>query len=324
MPPAPSDHYANGRFFNPNARPHGIGSLFRWMRTRQPGVWPEWIPSEPGPPPPQRVAEGDLRVTLIGHSTCLIQFDGLNFLTDPIWSLRCSPVQWAGPKRHRAPGLRFEDLPPIDAILLSHDHYDHLDTTTLRRLAREHNPQIFCPLGVARQLRGLGFNAPVELDWWQSVPFNNSLRIHCTPAQHFAGRMPYNRNKTLWCSFMLETPAGNIYFAADTGFGPHFEQIAARFAPPRLALLPIGAYRPEWFMSPIHVSPEEAFRAHEILAAQTSVAIHYGTFALADDGATEPQDRIRELLLHEPGAAPFLILSEGIGHAIAPALVTSR
>jgi L-ascorbate metabolism protein UlaG (beta-lactamase superfamily) len=322
LQPDETDHFRNGRFYNYSVRLEGFFDLIRWLRTRQPGAWREWIPSTYGPKPSERLAADQLRVTFIGHSTALIQAGSLNFLTDPIWSNRASPVSWAGPKRHRAPGLRLEDLPPLDAILISHDHYDHLDVSTLRSLKARHRAQIFCPQGVAKLLRKLGFSSPVELDWWQSSEFSSAVRIHCTPAQHFSGRSLSDRNRTLWCSWLIESPHGNTYFGADTGFGPHFAEIARRFPSPRLALLPIGAFRPEWFMSPVHMSPDEAVTAHQILQAQTSVAIHYGTFRLADDGETEAADRLRELMSHpanEDGSSPpFLALEAGVGHDVRP------
>ena len=316
------DHFRNGRFYNNlEAHPGGFLDLIRWLRTRQPGAWRKWIPSSYGPKPSERLAGNQLRVTFIGHSTVLIQAGALNFITDPIWSHRASPVQWAGPRRHRAPGLKLEDLPPLDAILISHDHYDHLDVSTLRSLRTQHRAQIFCPLGVAKLLRKLGFAEPVELDWWQSSGFSSGVRIHCTPAQHFSGRSLFDRNRTLWCGWLIENQHGNIYFAADTGFGPHFDEITRRFPPPRLALLPVGAYRPRWFMSPVHLSPDEAVKAHQILQAQTSIAIHHGTFRLADDGETEATDRLRELMRPPAddagGLQPFLALDGGMGYDVA-------
>lgn len=316
MQPSGQDHFRNGRFYNHDARPGGFFELIRWLRTRKPGAWRKWIPSSYGPKPPERLAESRLRVTLVGHSTVLIQAAGLNLLTDPIWSNRASPVQWAGPKRHRAPGLRLEDLTPLDAILISHDHFDHLDLSTLRNLRARHRAEVFCPLGVAKLLRKIGFSNPVELDWWQSSDFSSAVRVHCMPAQHFSGRSLFDRNRTLWCSWLIETPAGNIYFGADTGFGPHLAEIARRFPSPRLALLPIGAYRPEWFMGPVHMSPDEAVRAHQILQAQTSAAIHYGTFRLADDGETEAVDRLRELMTDAADSPPFLALEAGVGYDV--------
>jgi L-ascorbate metabolism protein UlaG (beta-lactamase superfamily) len=322
LQPGETDHFRNARFYNNHdARPGGFVDLIRWLRTRQPGAWRKWIASSYGPKPVERLEAKQLRVTFVGHSTVLIQAGAFNFLTDPIWSDRASPVQWAGPKRHCAPGLRLEDLPPLDAILISHDHFDHLDVSTLRSLRTRHRARIFCPLGVAKLLRKLGFADPVELDWWESSELSSAARIHCTPAQHFSGRSLFDRNRTLWCSWLVENPHGTIYFGADTGFGPHFGEIMRRFPSPRLALLPIGAYRPRWFMSLVHMSPDEALRAHQILQAQTSVAIHYGTFRLADDGETEARDRLRELVSQHAtdagGAKPFLALEAGVGYDVA-------
>ncbi|HXJ96406.1 MAG TPA: MBL fold metallo-hydrolase [Terriglobia bacterium] len=319
MQPGETDHFGNGHFQNHDARPGGFLDLIRWLRTRQPGAWRKWIPSGYGPKPSERLGGNQLRVTFIGHSTVLIQAGAFNFLTDPIWSHRASPVQWAGPKRHRAPGLRLEDLPPLDAILVSHDHFDHLDVSTLRGL-RTHRAQIFCPLGVAKLLRKVGYSDPIELDWWESSEFSSAIRVHCTPAQHFSGRSLFDRNRTLWCSWLIENSHGNIYFGADTGFGLHFAEITRHFPSPRLALLPIGAYRPRWFMSPVHMSPDEAVTAHQILQAQTSVAIHHGTFRLADDGETEAVDRLRELMSlpadDARSARPFLALEAGVGYDV--------
>jgi L-ascorbate metabolism protein UlaG (beta-lactamase superfamily) len=315
-----ASHWNNGRFYNPNASAplRSFWDLLHWLCHRQPGPWPEWIPSSPGPKPPERVREGELRVTFIGHATVLVQMDGKNFLTDPIWSHRASPFSWIGPKRHRAPGLRFEDIPPIDAILLSHDHYDHMDTPTLLRLRAAHRPRILCSLGIGRRLQKLGFDAPDELDWWQSLEFAPALRIHCTPAQHFSGRAPWDRNRTLWCSWLIESRHGNVYFGGDTGLGPHFAEIARRYPPPRFALLPIGAFRPEWLMGPVHMSPDHALHAHRILGARASAGIHYGTFRLADDGRAEAVDRLRALVAQSPMPEDFWILKEGIGRDVFP------
>lgn len=316
------EHFHNGRFLNPGTTEHGFRELYQWIKNRKPGPWPTWIPSTPGPPPPAQVAGSNLRVTLINHATVLLQTDGCNVLTDPIWSRRASPVSFAGPPRHRDPGLRFEDLPPIHATLISHNHYDHFDIPTLRRLWRRDHPVVFCPLGVAKALRRIGFREIVENDWGQSQPWG-PFQIHCVPAQHFAARTPFDRNRTLWCGWVLESASGNIYFAGDTGFGNFFSTIGARFAPLRLALLPIGAYEPEWFMGPVHMTPEQAVEVSRILNATTSIGIHYGTFALADDGFADPPQRLRRALLDTPDAAQFWVLPEGEGRLI-PELAFER
>ncbi|HUI40440.1 MAG TPA: MBL fold metallo-hydrolase [Terriglobia bacterium] len=313
-----AEHLKNGHYHNPQAQVGGFLDLLRWLRTRRPGPWRRWIPSVPGPKPVPRTGPGELRVTFVGHSTVLLQVEGLNVLTDPIWSDRASPVSWAGPRRHRAPGLRLEDLPPIDVLFISHDHYDHLDAPTLRRLCHAHQPAVFCPLGVDPLLETLGSTQPRAMGWWESSALQPGFRVHCTPAQHFSGRSLFNRNRTLWCSWLLEAPHGNVYFGADTGFGPHLEETARRFPPPRLALLPIGAFRPEWFMGPVHMSPDDALRAHRVLGAGTSVAIHHGTFRLADDGETEAADRLRALVKSTPAPTPFLALEEGVAYEVPP------
>src|SRR5579875_1609508 len=183
-------HLRGGRFFNPDTPRQNFSSFLRWVTQRKPGPWEKFTATPPGPRPSPRV-EGDmLRVTFVNHSTFLLQTLGLNLLTDPVWSERASPVSFAGPRRHRAPGLNFDDLPPIDAILLSHNHYDHCDRETLRRLAQRDHPAVFCPLGLRGPLHRLGFRQILELDWWQAAEWRG-LQVHCVPAQHFSARSPF-------------------------------------------------------------------------------------------------------------------------------------
>jgi L-ascorbate metabolism protein UlaG (beta-lactamase superfamily) len=292
-----SDHFDGRRFHNHQDGWQSEGSFLRWQMNRRPGLWPEWIDAPPGPPPPTRVDEGRLRVTWVNHSTLLVQMDGLNILTDPIWSERCSPVSFTGPKRHRPPGLRFEDLPPIDAVLVSHNHYDHLDLPTLRRLK---GARIFTPLGNAAVI-----GEATDLDWWQEARLSDRVKVTLVPAQHFCARGISDRNATLWGGFVISGPSGHVYFAGDTGWGRHFSEIAETFGAVRLAMLPIGSYLPRWFMKPAHISPEEAVKAHFALRAKTSVAMHYGTFELGDDGMDEPAVQL--------GRSPITILQHGIG-----------
>ena len=315
---APSDHFDGRRFHNETPTKHsGLGDLLKWMRTREPGPWRKWTDVPPAPSPAPRVAPGEMRVTFVNHSTVLVQMDGLNLLTDPMWSERCSPVSFAGPRRVVPPGLRFEQLPPIDVVLISHNHYDHLDLPTLRRLASEHHPRILVPLGNRGVLDRAGVHGAEELDWWQSVEVENGVRVTAVPTQHFSGRGMFDRDRALWAGFVASGSAGSVYFAGDTAFGPHFEEIRNRFGPPRLALLPIGAYRPEWFMSRVHASPEEALRAHRLLGAGTSVGIHFGTFRLADDGQDEAPTRVETLVREEGAPKPrFWILGFGEGRDV--------
>jgi L-ascorbate metabolism protein UlaG (beta-lactamase superfamily) len=316
----PSNHFDGKQFHNPQRRTKGLADMLRWVSSRQPGTWPKWIERPEAATPPARVpAQGDspdaLRLTFVGHMTFLLQWRGLNILTDPIWSMRASPVQFMGPKRKCAPGLRFEQLPKIDLVLLSHDHYDHLDRITVQRLWKEHRPRFYTSLGNARRLRGLGVRDVVEMDWWQDAQHESGLRVVCTPAQHFSGRTPWDRDRTLWCGFALLAPETNqnaIYFAGDTGFGPLFAEVAARFHRPRLALLPIGAFRPEWFMGEVHCSPADAVEAHRILEPRLTVASHFGSFALADDGFAEPLTQLAAALQNQPAAAAsFVAMVEG-------------
>lgn len=260
---------------------------------------------EPSKPPSEMNGPG-LRVTFVNHATVLLQQDGSNILTDPVWSERVSPFSWTGPRRRRAPGVRWEDLPRIDTVLISHNHYDHLDLATLEKLARRGQSEFVAPSGVARLLRSHGIEPVHELDWGESVRLGSST-IHSVPAIHFSARGLFDRNRTLWCGYMIEAMDRRIYFAGDTAFGCHFDQIRATFGPPCLALLPIGAYEPRWFMSPVHMSPEDAVKAHETLRAQTSIAIHHGTFQLADDAIDTPK---RRLLAFGMGDS-FLILENG-------------
>ncbi len=316
-----SDHFDGRRFHNLDPTSHGERfAFFRWQWDRLrngAGAWPRWIEVPPGPRPPERVSGNGLRVTFVGHSTTLLQTGGLNVLTDPVWSARASPVALAGPRRRRPPGLRFEDLPPIDLVLLSHNHYDHLDLPTLRRLARVHGPRFVAGLGVGRLLATAGVGPVQELDWWQEVAGPGDLIVTSVPARHFSGRGLRDRNASLWCGYLLHGPGGLVYFAGDTGSGRHFEQLAQRFGAPRLALLPIGAYLPLWFMGPVHLSPTDALRAHQLLGARTSVALHFGTFRIADDADGQAVAVLQEALCAkgEPQAA-FWVLEGGEGRDV--------
>jgi len=290
-----SEHFDGERFYNQNrSAQHDFKTFLTWVANRNRGSWQEHVTENgPVPRPPARVASGQLLVTPVGHSTFLIQADGVNILTDPVWSERASPVSFTGPRRVQAPGLRLEDLPAIDLILISHNHYDHLDLPTLRKLARFHRPQVVTTLGNKELIKKTGFDSVTELDWWQQTALPGGMRIACVPAQHFSGRGMRDSYKTLWGGFVLESMAGPIYFAGDTGYGEHFEEIVRRFGPLRVAFLPIGAYKPEWFMWPGHMGPEGALKAHVELKARTSIAMHFGTFPLGDDGQHEAVEALR-------------------------------
>ncbi len=298
-------HFDGKRFVNPGGvKAKGVADVLRWKLTTRGKPWPKWIDDVKPSKPPREAGAGELRLTMINHSTLLIQMRGVNVLTDPIWSRRASPVSFAGPARHRAPGVLFDDLPPIDAVLLSHNHYDHLDLPTLRKLHLRDAPRFVVPLGVAALLRSNGMESS-EMDWWDEGEAAG-VRVQCLPAQHFSARSVNDRDRTLWCGYGLRTEVGPVYFAADTGMGEHFDEIRKRWGSPRLALLPIGAYLPRWFMAPIHMSPSEAVKVHELMGADLSIGIHHGTFQLADEG---PDDAVRDLVA--TGVSRFRILANG-------------
>ena len=309
-----SDHFDGTRFHNlepPNKK--GFVDLLRWQLTSKRGAWNRWTESESSPSPPTKVIGNELRVTFINHATVLIQTGGLNILTDPIWSERASPFTWAGPKRHRAPGIRLEELPPIDVVLISHNHYDHLDMQTLAKLDAKHHPRLVTGLGNAALLTAGGINHVVELDWWQVTKISDALSVTCVPAKHFSGRGLSDGDATLWCGYVMQTPAGNIYFAGDTGMGTHFAEIKKRFQSFRLVLLPIGAYLPRWFMHPVHISPSDAVELHHQLQPRVSMAIHFGTFALGDDGELEPVLQLRKASNSDSN---FWVLKHGEGRDV--------
>ena len=283
-----SDHFDGRRFHMAIARERHLTDYVQWLVQREPGRWETWVDRPPGPPPPLRVDGTALQATPINHSTVLIQTAGLNILTDPIWSHRASPFSFIGPDRHVPPGIRFEDLPPIDAVLISHSHYDHMDLPTLKRLWERDQPRIFVGLGNRGTLEAAGIGGAVETDWWQSHVLAPGVRVHGVPAQHWTSRGLFDRNRTLWLGYVVETPGGDVFFAGDTGFGPHFAAIGARFPNLRLALLPIGAYLPRWFMKPVHMNPSEAVAAWRTLGAEHALGIHYGTFRLAEEGQQQP------------------------------------
>lgn len=238
-----------------------------------------------------RQNESEFTVTWIGHSTLLIQIDGLNILTDPIWSDRCSPFQFMGPKRHVPPGVAFEDLPPIDIVIISHNHYDHLDRLTIERLGDK--PLYLVPLGIGSFLKSLGITHFEELDWWETISFNGTKFV-CTPAQHFSNRSFFDRNQTLWCSWTIVGREQRFYFGGDTGYFPGFAEIAEKFGPFEIVAIPIGAYLPRWFMGPVHLSPQEAVQVFLEMNANKFLPIHWGTFELADERLDNPSQALRE------------------------------
>jgi len=285
-----SDHFDGQRFFNPGEAPtdRSLGEILRWRRSAPDNPWPRSIPVTPTVPEPR--VEG-LRATMVGHATLLIQLAGLNILTDPVWSNRASPLSFAGPRRVTAPGIRLVDLPRIDAILLSHNHYDHLDIATLKALHRRDAPLIVTPLGndriVHRHLR----DARVATgDWGDRIEFAAGAEAHIVPANHWSSRGLRDRRMALWGGFMVRAGGRLVYFAGDTGYGTGaiFRAMRERYGSPDLALLPIGAYDPRWFMAAQHTDPEDAIRILSDLEARAAIGIHWGTFRLTDEPCDEP------------------------------------
>jgi L-ascorbate metabolism protein UlaG (beta-lactamase superfamily) len=297
-----SDHFDGRRFFNPNGAPAGKGvlALLRWKTLGGGRVpWPKTIPDPPQPPPPERVAEGEVAATFVGHDTWLLRC-AAGVLTDPVWSDHAGPFGRFGPRRVRPPALPFERLPPVDVVLVSHSHYDHMDLPTLRRLDRAFGPHVVTTLGNERFLRQHGLRAVTELDWWQSATPRAGLTVTLTPAQHFAARTPFDRNRTLWGGFFLSAGPVAVYFAGDTGYdGTIFRAVRERLGPPDWALVPIGAYEPRWFMKDAHVNPDESVRVHRDVGARQSVGMHFGTFPLTDEAMDEPPRRLADALRRE-------------------------
>jgi L-ascorbate metabolism protein UlaG (beta-lactamase superfamily) len=309
----PPDHHIGTKFRNLESAFHPtLRDILRFLFRRRPKPWPISVRNNPHPPPPASVVPGELAVTFIGHASFLLQFPGAAVLTDPIFSERCSPVSWAGPKRVCPPGLSFDQLPRVGMVLESHDHYDHMDRETLRRLREAFDPLVVTGLKNGPFLRSLRIERVVELDWWQSHRVNETTTITMTPAQHFSGRRPFGRNTTLWGGFVLEMEGWRVYFAGDSGYAGHFREIGRRFPDLDVAFIPIGAYLPRWFMSPVHMDPAEAVQAHIDVGARQSIGMHFGAFQLTDEDISEPA-QLLERARAQAGLAPeqFGVLEPG-------------
>ena len=287
-----SDHFDGERFFNPGkADNKPFSRALKWYATRKRKPWPAFSELPHTDKPPRRVEGNGLRVGFVGHATLFIQTQGLNILTDPIWSERASPFTWTGPKRVHPPGIRFDDLPPIDVVLISHNHYDHLDLATVAELSRRDQPLIIVPLGNDRIIRGRIPGARIEArDWGGQVAVAPGLTVHLEPMHHWSARGPWDRNRALWSAFVLATPGGAVYFAGDSAYGDgdNFRATAAKHGPFRLAVLPIGSYEPRWFMAGNHMNPAETVRAWHDLGRPPVLPTHYAMFQLADTGYETP------------------------------------
>lgn len=283
-----SDHFDGRKFRNLSGNERTLVDFFQWLSRRDALPWPKKVDAKPQVVPEPRIPKEECRVTFINHSTVLLQWEGLNILTDPVWCDRASPFRFAGPKRVIQPGVKLTDLPRLDLILVSHNHYDHMDVATLKQLSNTHQAPILTGLGNRAVLEKNGIGSIRELDWWESSSITKELEVVYVPAEHFSSRGLFDKNEALWGGFILRAPSGVIYFAGDTGYGPHFKEIRTRFGPIRLAMLPIGAYKPEWFMSMAHNSPIDSVQAHQDLEAHVSLAIHWDTFHLGEESYDDP------------------------------------
>ncbi len=322
---AASDHYDGQRFFNPGSDSGNRGALdmLKWKLANGAADWPESVPVTPAKPA-ARVDGDAMVVTVVGHATVLVQTAGLNILTDPVWSERVSPLSWAGPKRVRAPGIRFADLPKIDIILVSHNHYDHLDLDTLAKLWRRDRPLIVTPLGNAALMARRGITAFAR-DWGESIGVRPGVEVTVERVQHWSSRRMRDRNRALWGGFTVTTPGGNIYFAGDCGYGDGsmFREAAAKHGPYRLALLPVGAYEPRWFMANAHMNPAEAVAAFRDLQAGEAVGIHWGVWQLTDEAIDAPREALA-VALRDAQIAPERFVAAEAGEVVAVPQASAR
>jgi L-ascorbate metabolism protein UlaG (beta-lactamase superfamily) len=297
-----SDHFDGRQFFDPDGvPPKSLREVLRWQFAgrRNRTTWPKWLPNPHADHPPAEVNGGKVRLSFVGHASWLIQTSGLNILVDPVWSARVSPVGWAGPKRHNDPGIAFEALPRVDVVLVSHGHYDHLDLRTLSRLAKTFSPRVVTPLGNDLAMRAANGAIRAEaFDWHDRVELGNGIAVHLVPTRHWTARGMFDRNKALWASFVLETPAGKIYIVCDSGYGEgtHFRKVRDAHGPLRLAILPIGAYEPRWFMRDQHMNPEDAVKALTDCGAEAALGHHHGTFQLTDEAIDAPAQALLDAL----------------------------
>jgi len=292
-----SNHFDGKRFFDPEMNyKKNFWDFLKWKFNYKSVAWPDHVDVIKYDHPPQRVAGDGLRISNVGHVTFLIQTQGLNILTDPVWSERASPVSFAGPKRVINPGIKFEDLPPIDVVWISHNHYDHMDISTIKRLWKKHRPRIITPLGNASVIHSYDEEIEVETyDWQDEIIISNSIKFHLTPMQHWSARGFFDHNKSLWAALTIQTDGGNIYFIGDSGYGRgrYFKKDKEQFGEFRAALIPMGAYEPRWFMEYAHMNPDEMLKAYNDLGQPYTVPSHYDVFKLTDEGRGEARDQLK-------------------------------
>jgi L-ascorbate metabolism protein UlaG (beta-lactamase superfamily) len=309
-----SDHYDGRKFFNRNRNDDpGLWKTIKMLASLRYKKWPESVENNPLLNLNSSLTFDQVGITFVNHATLLIQLPGLNILTDPIFSERASPFSWIGPRRVRKPGIAFESLPKIDTVIISHNHYDHLDVATLKRLHETFSPQILIPLGNKAILNTEDIGKIEEMDWWDTGSLNSETSITFTPSQHFSSRGLFDRNKALWGSYMIQSSGHLIYFGGDCAYSMHFKEIRDRFGPTTIALLPIGAYEPRWFMKAFHMNPAEAVQAHLDLESRQSIGIHFGTFQLTEEEIDAPvRDLASALVESNLDPKSFVALPEGV------------
>lgn len=312
-----TNHFNGHRFKNPSGiSAKGFSSVFKYVITRKRDKWTALKNPHIAT---QKISDApidEIRYTFINHSTYLLQLGDLNILTDPIFSDYCSPVPLPPMKRYRPPGVSLDLLPRIDLVLVTHNHYDHMDSWSINEITKRWNPDFITSLGNKDTLLKMGAEKVEEMDWWDNYTYRD-ITITATPANHFSSRGIFDRNTSLWCGFVLATAKKKIYFLGDSGYSDIFKEIGTRLGPFDLSLIPIGAYMPRWFMGPIHISPEESVQVHIDLKSKKSGAMHFGTFALADDN---PERAVRELTTAKKDRGvtdqEFAIIEEGRLHVL--------
>lgn len=309
-----SDHFDGRRFINPTLPEQispGMSDIVRMIREGR-AEWPGNLENTGVPQLDAELGQVGMALTFVNHATFLIQLPGINILTDPVWSDRASPVSWLGPRRIRPPGVDFDALPDIDVVLISHNHYDHLDLATLRRLNERFAPTFLVPLGNGSQLESIGISTVHEMDWYDSYDAASGTGIIFTPSQHSSGRGLFDRGRSLWGSFFVRRRDRSVFFGGDGGYSSQFIEIRERLGAPEIALLGIGSYEPRWFMRPLHKNPAEAVQAHLDLGARLSIGMHIGTFQLSAETYEQPLEELAAALEREGVASDrFITLPEG-------------
>lgn len=314
-PLAPSDHFDGSKFFNPG-QPDILKSLWQvawWKLTGDAAKWPEWVENSKTPELATELSDDEVSTTFINHATHLLQLKSLNILTDPVFSKRVSPVSWAGPKRVRAPGLSLEALPQVDVVVISHNHFDHMDAFSIGELAKRFDPVFIVPLANGELMKDFGAKKIIELDWWQTTEIGRTgTNITLVPAMHWSARGVFDRNRALWGGYVVRNQHMSLYFAGDTGYGGFFSDIQKNLGPMDLSIIPIGAYEPRWFMKEQHMNPQDAVQAHLDLNSKLSIGTHYGTFQLTDEAIDAPILTLQQVLKEkEIEPAKFRALDNG-------------